>query len=88
MVFKATDLLKVFPIKSVYHDCLISGYGDITVVYKVSLPEIYTLTGNVQMHGRDRLESGEFKDLIQSWEKAISVLPDNVIIHKQDWYTE
>lgn len=88
MVLKATDLLKVFPIKSVQHDCLVSGYGDITVVYRVSLPEIYTLTGNVQMHGRDRLESGEFKDLIQSWEKAISVLPDNVIIHKQDWYTE
>ena len=88
MSHKSTDLPKVFPIKSVQHDCLISKYGDITVVYRVALPEIYTLTGQVQMLGRDRLESGEFKDMIQSWEKAIGILPDNTIVHKQDWFTE
>lgn len=33
-----------FPLMGIEHDCLLSKQGDITVVYQVELPEIFTLS--------------------------------------------
>ena len=35
---------KVFPIYKVEQDCILSKQGDVTLAYKVILPEIFTLS--------------------------------------------
>lgn len=41
---KAATLESKFPILSVEHDCIISKDADITVCYRVELPELFTVT--------------------------------------------
>lgn len=43
-VLKAATLESKFPLLSVEHDCIISKDADITVGYKVELPELFTVT--------------------------------------------
>jgi conjugation system TraG family ATPase len=69
-------LEKIMPIMGVEHDCLLSKHGDITVAYKVQLPEIFTMG------------SEDFEAFHQAWGKAIKVLPKHSVLHKQDWFTE
>ena len=66
---KMTTLENKFPLLSVEHGCIISKDADITVAFEVELPELYTVTGAI--HG--------------CWCKAIKVLPDFCVVHKQDW---
>lgn len=67
------DLL---PIMAVEHDCILSKQGDVTVVFKAELPEIFTLSDQ------------EYESFHQSWIKAIKVLPKFCVFHKQDWFLE
>ena len=67
------DLL---PIMAVEHDCLLSKQGDITIVYKAELPEIFTLSDQ------------EYEAFHQSWIKAVKVLPKFCVFHKQDWFIQ
>ncbi|SIN77995.1 TraG family conjugative transposon ATPase [Chitinophaga niabensis] len=67
-------LEKIFPIMGVEHDCILSGQGDITVVYKTELPEIFTLSDT------------EYEAFHHAWIKAIRLLPKHSVFHKQDWY--
>lgn len=69
-------LKDIFPIMDVEHDCLLSKQGDITVAYRVELPEIFTLSDN------------EYEAFHQSWVKAIKVLPVHSVLHKQDWFID
>lgn len=69
-------LKDVSPIMDVQHDCILSKHGDITIVFKVTLPEIYTLADD------------DYETLHQGLLKAIKVLPKNSIFHKQDWYIQ
>lgn len=73
---KITTLENKFPIFSVEHGCIISKDADITVGFKVELPEIYSVT------------TGEYAAIHSAWVKAIKVLPDYSIVCKQDWFTE
>lgn len=57
------------------HDCIVSMQGDITIGFKASLPEIFTLSDQ------------EYEALHQSWIKAIKLLPAHSVCHKQDWFT-
>nr|WP_315200678.1 TraG family conjugative transposon ATPase [uncultured Flavobacterium sp.] len=66
----------VLPIMDVQHDCILSKQGDVTVVFKVELPEIFTLSDQ------------EYEAFHQSWIKAIKVLPKFCVFHKQDWFIE
>jgi len=68
------QLQDLLPIKGVEHDCILSRNGDITIVFKAALPEIFTLSDE------------EFETLHQAWVKAIKVLPNNSVLHKQDWF--
>ncbi len=34
----------LFPIMGVEHDCILSKQGDITIAFRVELPEIFTLS--------------------------------------------
>lgn len=64
----------ILPIMGVEHDCILSKQGDITVVYRAELPELFTLSDD------------EYETLHQSWVKAIRILPRHTVFHKQDWF--
>ena len=53
--------------------CIISKDADITVVYRVELPELFTVT------------SAEYEAIHAAWCKALKVLPEYSVVHKQDW---
>lgn len=65
----------ILPVYKVEKDCILSRQGDITVGFKVELPEIFTLS--------DR----EYDAYHQGWVKAIKLLPAHTVFHKQDWFT-
>lgn len=71
---KTTTLEKKFPLLAVENNCIISKEADITVCFKVQLPELFTVA------------SAEYEAIHSAWHKAIKTLPDYTIIHKQDWY--
>src|SRR4051812_28419716 len=66
----------ILPILGVEQDCILSKQGDVTVGYKVELPEIFTLSNS------------DYEAFHQTWIKAIKMLPKHCVFHKQDWYTE
>jgi conjugation system TraG family ATPase len=68
-------LEEILPIMDVEHGCILSRQGDVTIVYKVELPEIFTLSDQ------------EYEAFHQAWVKAIKVLPKLCVFHKQDWFT-
>ena len=71
---KMTTLENKFPLLAVEHGCIISKDADITVAFEVELPELYTVTG------------AEYEAIHSCWCKAIKVLPDYSVVHKQDWF--
>ena len=73
-ILKAATLESKFPIWGVEMGCIISKDADITVAFKVELPELFTVTNK------------EYEAIHSSWTKAVKVLPDFCIVHKQDWY--
>ncbi|QGY45768.1 TraG family conjugative transposon ATPase [Maribellus comscasis] len=73
-ILKTATLESKFPLLSVEQGCIISKDADITVVFRVELPELFTVT------------SEEYEAIHSVWNKAIKVLPDYSIVHKQDWY--
>ena len=73
---KATTLESKFPLLSVEQGCIISKDADITVAYRVTLPELFTVT------------SVEYESIHATWCKAVKVLPTYSIITKQDWFIQ
>ena len=71
---KMTTLENRFPLLAVEQGCIISKDADITVAFEVELPELYTVTG------------AEYEAIHGCWCKAIKVLPDFCVVHKQDWF--
>lgn len=68
------SLQKVFPIYKVEQDCILSKQGDVTIAFEVRLPEIFTLSDH------------EYEAFHQALVKAIRVLPNHSVFHKQDWF--
>ena len=73
---KMTTLENKFPLLAVEQGCIISKDADITVAFEVELPELYTVTG------------AEYEAIHGCWCKAIKVLPDFSVVHKQDFFIE
>ncbi|TDQ73810.1 TraG family conjugative transposon ATPase [Sphingobacterium yanglingense] len=70
-------LQELFPIYDINEEgCIVNKSGDVTVGFKLELPEIFTLS------------DGELETIHQYWIKAIKMLPKNTVIHKQDWFVE
>jgi conjugation system TraG family ATPase len=65
---------KIFPILGVDNDCILSKAGDVTLAYRVQLPELFTLSDS------------EYESFHQHWIKAIKILPKYSVLHKQDWF--
>lgn len=69
-------LENILPIIGVEHDAILSRQGDITLAFKVELPELFTLSDK------------DYESFHQSWIKAIKVLPRHCVFHKQDWFID
>ena len=65
---KAATLESRFPLMAVEHGCIISKDADITVAYRVELPEVFTLT------------RAEYEAMHSTWVKAVKVLPEYSIV--------
>lgn len=67
---------EITPIMDVEHDSILSKQGDISIVFKAELPEIFTQSDD------------NYEALHQSLIKAIKVLPKDSIFHKQDYFVQ
>lgn len=70
------NLNEILPVYSIENNAILSKMGDVTVVFDVQLPELFTMSND------------EYEAFHHAWIKAIKVLPVNSILHKQDWFTE
>jgi hypothetical protein len=68
---RAATLESKFPLLAVENGCIVSKDADVTVGFRVELPELFTVTG------------GEYEAVHSAWTKAIKVLPN--YRNKQDW---
>lgn len=66
----------VLPVWKVENNCLLSRQADVTLAYQVFLPEIFTLS------------ESEYEALHLAWLKAIRLLPNYTVVHKQDWFQQ
>ena len=73
---KTSTLESNFPLLRVENNCIVSKFADITAAYRVTLPELFTLTGE------------EYETLHGAWLKALKVLPNYTVVHKQDFFIE
>ncbi len=67
---------EMYPIMDVENDCILSKKGDFTVVYRVKLPEVFSLSDT------------EYEALHHAFIKAFKVLPKHSIFCKQDWFVQ
>lgn len=67
---------KMFPLWGVEQDCILSKQGDISIAFKVTLPELFTLSDQ------------DYTALHQAWARALKVLPAHTVFHKQDYFTK
>ncbi|RFZ90052.1 TraG family conjugative transposon ATPase [Mucilaginibacter conchicola] len=67
---------QVFPVYKVQNDAMLSVAGDVTIGYRLKLPEVFTMSQD------------EFNAIHESWVKALRLLPANSIFHKQDWFVK
>lgn len=70
------ELHEIFPIWKVERDCLLSRKGDITICFKLTLSEIFSLSND------------DYDTQHMVWLKAIKVLPIGTVLHKQDWFVK
>jgi conjugation system TraG family ATPase len=68
------NIEKILPVYKVEHGALLSAYGDITIVYEVAQPDIFTLSG------------ADYENYHQSWVRAARVFGKYTILHKKDIY--
>lgn len=68
---KATDLADILPIQTITQDAIINGNGDITVGYRMLLPEVFTLSEKEAEYIHERLEA------------LLKMLPAGTVIHQQ-----
>lgn len=68
------QLKDILPILGIEQDAILSKQGEVTLAFRISLPEVFTLSDE------------DYEQLHQAWVKAIRVLPKDSVLHKQDWF--
>ncbi|GAB3023973.1 TraG family conjugative transposon ATPase [Niabella terrae] len=68
------QLKDIFPILDIEHDMMLSNRGDISIVFKAELPEIFTLS------------EVDYENFHQTMLRAIKMLPEHTVFHKQDHF--
>ncbi len=76
MKLNARTLEAALPLLAVENNCIISKMADVTVGFRVHLPEIFTLS------------AADYGALHNGMTKAIKLMPVGTMIHKQDWFIE
>lgn len=71
---KAVDIATVLPIQTITDDTIVNGNGDLTIGYRMFLPEVFTLSQEGTKIMQERLE-GLFK-----------MLPAGTVVHQQCYY--
>lgn len=71
---KAVDLSAVMPIQTITDDVIVNGNGDLTIGYRLFLPEVFTLSKESAVFIQDRLEG------------LCNMLPAGTILHQQIFY--
>ena len=71
---KSIDLGDVLPIQTITEKAIINGNGDITVGYRLFLPEVFTLSESEAQYIHERLEA------------LLRMLPAGTVIHQQNFY--
>lgn len=71
---KATTLESKFPLLAVENGCIISKDADLTIAFRVELPELFTVT------------HADYEAIHAAWCKAVRVLPQYSVVLKQDWF--
>ncbi len=71
---KTSNIESIFPIYAVEKDLLISTSGDVSLVYQVKMPQIYSM---------DKKNIDRINVL---FDKMVRSLPENTILQKQDYF--
>ena len=71
---QSVDLGDVLPIQTITEDAIINGNGDITVGYRLFLPEVFTLSESDALYIHERLEA------------LLKMLPAGTVVHQQNFY--
>lgn len=71
---RSESIDRVFPIYSVENDIMIAKNGDVSIVYELKLPQIYSLNG------------ASLDQINIIFDKVIRSLPENTILQKQDFF--
>lgn len=71
---KAIDLSEVMPIQFIDENLIVNGSGDITVGYKLFLPEVFTLSSEDAMQIHSQMQG------------LLKLLPAGSIFHQQNFY--
>ena len=74
LLLKSATLESKQPIYAVENNCLISKNADVTVAYRLDLPEIFSQSGS------------DYETKHAAFTKAVRLLPKHVVVHKQDWF--
>ncbi|MBL3658414.1 TraG family conjugative transposon ATPase [Fulvivirga sediminis] len=69
-----TNIEKIFPIYSVEQDLLVSKFGDVSLVYELKMPQIYSL---------DKEAMDQINSIV---DKMIRSLPAGTVLQKQDYF--
>lgn len=64
----------IIPVADVEHDVIVSKQGDLSLVFRAKLPEIFTISVE------------EYEHIHQGMIRALKALPAGTIFHKQDWF--
>ena len=76
-ISKSATLESKFPILAIENNkCVLSKEADITIGFEIALPELFTIS------------SEDYDNLHSVWHKAVKVLPNFCVIHKQDWFVK
>jgi conjugation system TraG family ATPase len=67
-------LIDIQPLYKIEQDIIITKRGDMALAYKLSLPEIFTLS------------DAEYNEVNDAFQKALFMLPEYSVVHKQDWF--
>ena len=66
----------IIPVADVEHDAIVSMQGDITLVFRAKLPEVFTISID------------EYENIHQGVIRALKALPVGTIAHKQDLFRQ
>ena len=71
---QSIDIKQIFPLYALKDNFLISKKGDISLVYKIMLPQIYSLS------------AAQIYEINQIFDKVIRSLPEDTVLQKQDYF--